>query len=114
MRLQPAESLFTTAITQAEILYGVAVLPVGRKRQAIANAVEEMFEEDFRGRILPFDTPAAHFFARIAAQRRGLGRPISQLDAQIAAIAASRGAAVATRNVSDFEHCNIEVLNPWS
>jgi len=65
-------------------------------------------------RILPFDSPAAAAYARIAAGRRRAGRPISPADAQIAAIAASRGATLATRNVPDFDDCGIELLGPWA
>ena len=110
----PASRLFTTAITQAEILYGLELLPRGKRRAALQSAVEAMFEEDFADRILPFDSDAARVFPQIAASRRAAGRPITQWDAQIAAIAGSRGAALATRNTGDFEHCGITVLNPWS
>jgi predicted nucleic acid-binding protein len=72
-----------------------------------------MLEDDFVGRILPFDSAAAVALAEIAATRRQAGRPIAQADAQIAAIARSRGAALATRNVSDFLGCGIKVVNPW-
>jgi predicted nucleic acid-binding protein len=106
---QPAASVFISAITEAELRYGAALLPDGRRRAAVA----EMLEIDFSGRILPFDSPAAIAFAQIAAERRLAGRPISQLDAQIAAIARSRAAAMATRNVGDFEGCGVEVINPW-
>ena len=114
MAAHPAGQLFTTTITQAEILYGLELLPKGKRRTAFECAVEAMFEEDFAGRILPFDGAAASMFARIAAARRTLGRPITQFDAQVAAIARSRGAAVATRNTSDFDHCGVTVVNPWS
>jgi predicted nucleic acid-binding protein len=110
---QPAASLFTTTITQAEILFGVELLAKGKRRDALAEAVADMFASDFRDRVLSFDGTAAHAFARIAAARRRLGRPISQLDAQIAAIAASRNASVATRNAQDFADCGVEVINPW-
>ena len=110
----PASSLFTTAITQAEILYGLQLLPKGKRRTALEAAIEAIFEEDFADRILPFDSDAAHVFPEIAAARRAMGRPIAQLDAQIAAIARSRGAKLATRNTQDFEHCGITVVNPWS
>jgi predicted nucleic acid-binding protein len=73
-----------------------------------------MFDEDFAGRILPFDMEAACAFAGIAADGRASGRPIAQFDAQIAAIARSHGAAVATRNSQDFADCGIQVLNPGS
>ena|ERR1700730_2886149 len=109
----PASSLFTTTITQAEILYGLELLPKGKRRAALENIIESMFEEDFADRILPFDSDAARVFPKIAAARRSIGRTISQLDAQIASIARSRGAVLATRNAADFERCGITVLNPW-
>ena len=109
----PAARLFTTTIAQAEVLYGLELLPEGKRRRALQSAIEAMFEEDFAGRILPFDGDAAGMFAKIAAARRAMGRPITQFDAQVAAIARSRGAAVATRNTNDFEHCGIRVVDPW-
>lgn len=109
----PARSLYTTAVTQAEVLYGVALLPEGTRRTALAQAVAGMFEEDFLDRVLPFDADAARAYAEVAAERRRLGRPISQFDAQIAAIARSRGAALATRNVADFTDCGVTVIDPW-
>ena len=80
---------------------------------ALAKAIEGMLEEDFRDRILPFDSAAARAYAAIAAARRALGRPISQFDCQIAAIARANEAAVATRNTGDFEDCGIAVIDPW-
>ncbi len=111
---QPASGLFTTTITQAEILYGIELMPRGKRRAALESAVDAMFAEDFADRILPFDSDAARVFPQIAGPRRALGRPIAQWDAQIAAIARSRGAALATRNTEDFEDCGIALLNPWS
>jgi len=110
----PPSRLFTTTITQAEILYGLELLPAGKRRGALESAVEAMFEEDFAGRILPFDSDAARVFPQVAAARRAAGRPATQFDAQIAAIARSRGAILATRNTSGFEHCGVAVLNPWT
>lgn len=110
---QPATSLYTTSITQAEILHGIMLLPSGRRRNALEAAAEAMFKEEFGGRVLPFGSDAAHFYARIAAERRRVGRAISNFDAQIAAIARSNGAAIATRNVADYDHCDIKVVNPW-
>ena len=110
---RPAALLFTTAISQAEVLYGVALLPDGRRREALAIAVDAMFEEDFRGRILAFDTPAARAFAEIAVSRRRADRPIAQFDAQIAAIARATGATLATHNVADFVDCGIAIVDPW-
>lgn len=111
---QPAGGLFTTTVTQAEILFGLELLPKGKRRTALESAVKGVFEEDFAGRILPFDSDAAAKFATIAAARLKLGRPIAHFDAQVAAVARSRGAAVATRNTSDFDHCDVAVLNPWN
>jgi predicted nucleic acid-binding protein len=110
----PAQSIYTTSITQAEILYGILLLPAGRKRDAIRAAAEAMFSTDFQGRILPFGSGAASIYARIASGRRRAGRPISHHDAQIAAIASLEKAEVATRNVADFEDCGIRVIDPWS
>ena len=111
---QPDASVFISAITEAELRYGVALLPAGKRRSALVAVVEDMLGEDFAGRILPFDSAAAVAFAEIAANRRQAGRPIAQADAQIAAIARSRGAALATRNEPDFDGCGIQVVNPWT
>lgn len=110
---QPASRLFVTAVTQAEILYGIGLLPKGRRRNGIAIAAKAMFDEDFNDRVLAFGSDAATLYADIAVAQRKKGRPISQFDAQIAAIARSTGAALATRNVGDFEGCEIELINPW-
>jgi predicted nucleic acid-binding protein len=109
----PGSTVFISAVTQAEILYGVALVPEGRRREGLARAARTAFETYFRKRILPFDCEAAEAFAALAAGRRRAGRPISQADAQIAAIARSRGAALATRNVPDFEGCGVEIVDPW-
>lgn len=111
---QPDASVFISAITEAELRYGVALLPAGKRRSALATVIEDMFGEDFIGRILPFDSAAAVAFAEIAANRRRAGRPIAQADAQIAAIAWSRGAALATRNELDFAECGLKLINPWT
>lgn len=110
---QPASRLFVTAVTQAEILYGIGLLPKGRRRNGIAIAAKAMFDADFNDRVLAFGSDAATVYADIAVARRKKGRPISQFDAQIAAIARSTGAALATRNVGDFEGCEIELIHPW-
>lgn len=111
---QQATALFTTTISEAELLYGVASLPNGRRRAALEEATRRMFADDFAGRVLAFDRSAAREFAVIAVARRRRGRPISTFDAQIAAIARSHGATVATRNVTDFEGCGIEIVDPWA
>lgn len=108
-----ADLCFTT-VGEAELLYGLALLPPGRRRDALADAIEDMLADDFRGRILPFDRPAALAYATIAATRRSIGRPVGHIDCQIAAIAQTHGAAIATRDTADFGGCGIEVLNPWT
>jgi len=113
MKAQPSISLFTTTICEAEIFYGLALMPRGRRRARLEQALTAIFEEDLADRILPFDSTAARAFASIAAKRRALGRPISEFDAQIAAIADSLGATLATRNVEDFAACGIKVISPW-
>jgi hypothetical protein len=110
---QPRASLYTTSVSKAEILYGIAVLPEGRRRAVLAAAAEAMFADDFAGRVLPFDEAAAVHYAEIVALRRGEGRPIEAFDAQIAATAIVVGADVATRDVQDFTGCGLTVINPW-
>lgn len=112
--LQPITALFTTTVTEAEIFFGLALLPEGRRREALQNAARAMFEEDFSGRILPFDSDAAHAYAEIASARQLAGRPISQFDAQIAGIVRSRGAQLSTRNSRDFVECDIVLVDPWT
>jgi len=73
-----------------------------------------MFDEDFAGRVLPFDSAAVPAYVDIVSTRRAAGRPVAQFDAQIAAIARRHGIAIATRNVSDFEGCGIALVNPWA
>ena len=113
MRAEPASALFTTAITEAELLSGIALMPDGRRRRSLEAIVDLIFVEDLAGRVLPFDSAAAHELAGIAAGRRRAGRPIAEADARIAAIARSRGAALATRNVGDFVGCGLELIDPW-
>ncbi len=111
---QPAALLFTTSLTVAEILYGVALLPSGKRRSQIAQQVQEMMDEDFRERILPFDAAAAQEVAEIAAHRKLKGLPLTQIDGQIAAIAKLRHATLATRKVSDFKECGVALYDPWN
>ena len=113
MRSQPRTALFTTTITEAELLYGVALLPQGKRRDLLESIVGRIFAVHLTGRILPFDSAAARDYTDIAAARRRSGRPMSEPDARIAAIAKSRGAELATRNAADFAGCELEVINPW-
>jgi hypothetical protein len=109
----PWNSLCTTAVTQAEILLGVSLLPRGRRRDLLEEGARMMFDEVFSGRVFSFDGDAARAYARIVTARRRAGRPIAQLDAQIAAIASSTGCDLATRNTGDFEGCGVELYDPW-
>jgi predicted nucleic acid-binding protein len=108
-----AADLFISAVTEAELRAGVACLPAGQRRDRLQLALDAMIDQDFQGRILPFDTTAARPYAEIAAQRRAAGRPIAEADCQIAAIAKAAGAPVATRNVKDFDGSGVDVINPW-
>lgn len=111
---QSTTEIFTTSITEAEIFYGIELLAKGRRREQLLAAADAMFTEDLAGRIFGFESDAARAFSQIATQRRALGRPISHADAQIAAIAQVRRAKLATRNVSDFRDCDIDVVDPWT
>jgi len=108
-----ADDLFTTTVTVAEVLYGIAILPKGRRRDQLLRQAEGTFAEDFGGRLQSFDERAAHEYAYIASERRRSGRPIPFADAQIAAIARANGATLATRNMVDFEGCGVRLVNPW-
>jgi predicted nucleic acid-binding protein len=108
------EDSYTTAITQAELLYGLELMPTGRRKHETVEALNAIFKEALADRILVFDAAAAVLYANLTASRKKMGRPIKYADAQIAAIARSRGAALATRNVADFEHCGIRVIDPWT
>ncbi len=110
---QRASDLFVTAVTEAEVRTGVALLPEGRRRRGLAEATERTFGKLYAGRVLPFGSEAARVYATIAVARRAAGRPITESDCQIAAIARSYGAAVVTRNVPDFAGTGVAVINPW-
>lgn len=110
---QNGASLYTTSITQAEILYGIQILPEGQRRQKLLDGALIVFEHYLTERILAFDQKAAELYSQIAANRQQIGRPISQFDAQIAAICRVHQATLATRNIRDFLDCGIDLINPW-
>ena len=110
---QPRALLYTTHINQAEILYGIAALPEGRQRAALAAAATAMFTEDFAGRILPFDAGAARCYSEIVLVRRQVGNPIEKFDALIAATAMAAGASIATRDIGGFADSGLTLVNPW-
>jgi hypothetical protein len=111
---QDPSTLYLSAVTEAELRTGIAILRAGQRREGLKAALDATIAEDFEGRILSFDTDAAKTYAEIAAGRRASGRPIADADCQIAAIARATGAAVVTRNVKDFTGCGIDILDPWS
>ncbi|WP_018914672.1 type II toxin-antitoxin system VapC family toxin [Thiomonas sp. FB-6] len=110
---QDGTQVYFTAIGEAELRHGVAIMPAGKRRAELSNAIEGMLGDDFRDRILPFDRAAARAYASIAAERRAAGRPISQFDCQICAIARANDAMIATRNTADFEGCGVVLVDPW-
>lgn len=108
----PAE-VFTTAITKAEVYYGIEIKVHGRKRASLEVFAERLFGGTFKGKVLPFDSDAALYFARMSASLKSRGKKMNEFDAQIAAISHARGAVLATRNIDDFEACGVELINPW-
>jgi len=110
---QPITAMFTTAVSAAELFYGVALLADGQRKRSLHSVVTQIFIDKLAGRVLPFDVAAAREYADIASTRHRAGRPISVADAQIAAVARSRGAALATRNVADFSLCGLDVIDTW-
>ena len=105
--------MFTTAVTEAEMRYGLAIMPYGRRRNSLFLQTDFLLRVYFENRILPFDSAAAQAYAAIRSNRRAIGRPIEHPDAQIAAIARVHDAEVATRNSNDFLDSGIQVVNPW-
>jgi predicted nucleic acid-binding protein len=113
MAAQPLAALHVTALTCAEVLLGIELLPEGRRRRQLAEQAEGLFAEDFAGRVLAFDLAAAPAYAAVVGQRGRAGRPIGAVDAMIAAIARVYGASVATRD-GDFAGCGVPVIDPWA
>jgi len=111
---QKDTEFYTSVITQAELLLGVALLPDGQRKNAIVEAIEKMFDQDFAERCLPFDELAAHEYAALVAARNKIGMPISTEDAQIAAIALQNDLVLVTRNTKDFRQINgLDLVDPW-
>lgn len=112
VRDRDRRELRTTTITLAEVRYGITRLPDGRRKQVLLAAADDIFSA-FEDQLLPVDTAAAEHYAVIASSRERAGKPIAGFDALIAAICRSQGAALATRNVSDFDGTGIEIIDPW-
>lgn len=110
---QNPEQLWLNSVVVAELLVGVWRLADGRRKQALAQAVGDMLEQDFAGRVLPFDVDAASAYAALVTQRERQGRPVAMADAQIAATCLAHGAQLATRNHRHFEELGVRLVNPW-
>ena len=112
--LQSSESVWTTAVTVFEIRFGLELLAPGRRRRQLEDAFSRALDEDFQGRILPFDRVSANEAASRAAERRAAGKSIDFRDIEIAGIVAARRATLATRNARHFADLNIELVDPWA
>jgi toxin FitB len=110
---QAADTLWLNSVVVSELLYGIARLPDGKRRAQMAQTVQAMLDEDFSGRVLPFDLDAAVVYADLVAMRERQGLPMDVADAQIAAICLAHGAALATRNTKHFEGLGLTLINPW-
>jgi len=110
---QPADSVWITSVTLFEVRLGLAILPRGRRRHALESAFEQLLAEDLEDRVLAFDSAAAAESASLAAERQKAGRPVDFRDTQIAGIALSRRATLATRNTRHFQDLRVAVVNPW-
>lgn len=109
---QAAETLYLSSVTLAELLFGIAALPAGKRKDMLALAVDGLLEL-FQGRVLPFDTEAARQYAELAVIARAAGRGFPTPDGYIAAIAVSRGFMVASRDTAPFQAAGVAVINPW-
>jgi len=106
--------LYTTTITEAELLYGIAKLPEGRRRRGLLTEARSFFANDLAGRVLPFDRAAAAAYVTIATGLRSSGRGFDTSDIQIAAIVSVHGFALATRNTRHFTDCGIDLIDPFT
>jgi toxin FitB len=115
LRAQPQQELFTTIISLAEMAVGLALMPAGKRRAKLEQAVESIFRDAFADRLLPFDEAAARSYPEFAIARQRSGLHIAPADAQIVAIARSRGArGIVTRDLSDFRECGLPLINTWA
>jgi len=107
-------SLFTAAVCEAELRYGLARLPLGARRRSLEEALSQFLAAGLSGRVLPFDSRSAQYYAEIRATRDAAGRPITSADAMIAATARAYGAIIATRDAGGFAGCGVDILDPWT
>jgi len=110
----PLSQLFATAVSETEMLIGIEIMPLGRRRTALTSEIVRIFDRDFSDRILPFDRSAARALSLFPLRRDRSGAPIVDADAMIAAIASAHGAAIATRDAKDFQAFGVQIINPWT
>lgn len=110
---QRMQNLYTTAVTLAEVTFGVEIMPEGRRKALLRSRTEEIFNDGFRSRILPFDDRAARLYGVSVAAARAKGKSILIADGQIAAIALANGFTIATRDTAPFEAAGVSVIDPW-
>ena len=110
---QDSCKLYVSAITTGEIVYGLRILPDGKRRLGLSEKFEQFIALAFDQRVLAYDELAARAYGELMGNRKALGRPMSISDGQIAAIARSKHLVVATRNVFDFESCSVDVIDPF-
>ncbi len=108
------DAVVIAAMNEAEILHGLARLPDGQRKQELRQGWDGLMAELFTGRVLPFTSEAAHWYAELLRRRERMGRPMATADAVIAATALAHGAALATRDVADFADIGLELINPWN
>jgi hypothetical protein len=109
---QATETLYLSSVTLAELLFGIAALPTGKRKDMLAQALDGLVGL-FRDRVLPFDTDAARHYAELAVKAKTGGRGFPTPDGYIAAIAASRGFIVASRDIAPYEAASVPLINPW-
>jgi hypothetical protein len=114
LNISASAEIYLCSVTIAEISYGLEAMPPGQRREDVTSRFRSFIEQGFAGRVLPFDENSAHIYGEIMAQRRSIGRPMSALDGQIAAIARLNVLTVATRDFSGFESTGVDLINPWA
>ena len=111
---QELTSLYLTSINEAEMRYGYEIKPLGKARERLGESVERVLQIGFANRTLPFDSAAAGVYAKLAAARKAVGRPVKRFDDLIAAVALAHDMSIATRNTQDFENAGLRFVNPWN
>lgn len=108
-----ADDVYLTALSVAEIRFGLLRLPAGQRRDILTHAADALIADEFAGRALPFDVTAAEEYGQLTAQRQASGRPLPVIDAMIASICVIHDATLVTRNTKDFEGLGLSLINPW-